>query len=233
VPVHAPFQPVKPEPAVGVAVRVTLVPGIRESEQAIPQLMPAGELVTVPNPEPPFLTESVRGFALAALPVPDPRSPREIVSPPAAKFTLLATVLLVVGRKRTVRVWLLPAASVNELPDRMLYGAATLAVPDRLVGLVLCSVKVRSAVLPTVTLPKLMVVEGLTVKSGWARPLADVVHALSFPEVSTAVTRAKYVVPAVSAVIRLESICPVVGVVVGDVTRKNDVPGHVGLEVPR
>jgi len=101
------------------------------------------------------------------------------------------------------------------------------------VGLVFVTVKVRSAVLPIATLPKLVVVEGLTVRSGWATPLADGEHALSFPEVSTAVTRAKYVTPAVSAVTRLESICPLVGVVVGDVTVKNDAPGQVGAEVPR
>ena len=72
--------------------------------------------------------------------------------------------------------------------------------------LVFCTVKVRSAVLPIVTLPKLVVVEGVTLKSGWATPLAESEHALSFPEVSTAVTRAKYVVPAVSAVTRLDMV---------------------------
>jgi hypothetical protein len=79
-------------------------------------------------------------------------------------------------------------------------------VPERLVVLVFCTVKVWSAVLPTATLPKLVVVEGVTLRSGWATPLAEPEHALSFPELSTAVTRAKYVVPAASAVTRLDMV---------------------------
>ncbi len=71
--------------------------------------------------------------------------------------------------------------------------------------LVFCTVKVRSAVLPIGTLPK-VVVGGVTPKSEWATPLAVPEHALSLPEVSTAVTRAKYIVPAVSALIRLDMV---------------------------
>ena len=41
-----------------------------------------------------------------------------------------------------------------------------LAVPARLVVLVFCTVKVRSAVLPIETLPKLVAVEGVTLRSG-------------------------------------------------------------------
>ena len=73
----------------------------------------------------------------------------------------------------------------------MLYGAPMLAVPEMLAPLVFCTVKVRSAVLPVAILPKFVVAEGVTLKSGWATPLAAAVQALSFPEVSTAVTRAK------------------------------------------
>jgi hypothetical protein len=73
----------------------------------------------------------------------------------------------------------------------MLYGAPMLAVPEMLAPLVFCTVKVRSAVLPVATLPKFVVVEGVTLKSGWATPLAAPEHALSFPELSTAETRAK------------------------------------------
>jgi len=72
--------------------------------------------------------------------------------------------------------------------------------------LVFCTVKVRSAVLPIVTLPKLVAVEGVTLKSGWATPLVDPEHALSFPEVSTAVTRTKYVVAAARPVTRLDMV---------------------------
>ena len=53
VPVPAqppPDQPVKMEPTTGAAVSVTLVPAVKAAEQPVPQLMPAGALVTVPLP---------------------------------------------------------------------------------------------------------------------------------------------------------------------------------------
>jgi hypothetical protein len=51
VPEHPPpDQPVKMEPAAGTAVSVTLVPAVKAAEQSVPQLMPAGALVTVPLP---------------------------------------------------------------------------------------------------------------------------------------------------------------------------------------
>jgi hypothetical protein len=46
----------KAEPAAGVAVSVTVVPGANVAEHATPQLMPAGLLVTVPEPDPVLLT---------------------------------------------------------------------------------------------------------------------------------------------------------------------------------
>ena len=45
-----PLQPVKVNPAAGVAVKVTAVPVVKEVEQVAPQEIPAGELVTVPLP---------------------------------------------------------------------------------------------------------------------------------------------------------------------------------------
>jgi hypothetical protein len=108
-----------------------------------------------------------------------------------------------------------------------------LAVPERVVVPVFCTVKVRSAVLLMATLPKLVVPVGVTLKSGWATPLAAAEHVLSLPDVSTAVTRAKYVVPAVSAVTRLESVCPLAGVDVDEATVKNDALGQAGVDVPR
>jgi len=54
--VQAPDQPAKVWLAPGVAVRVTLVPEAYDSVQSAPQLMPAGELVIVPEP----VTEVVR-----------------------------------------------------------------------------------------------------------------------------------------------------------------------------
>jgi hypothetical protein len=56
------------EPEAGVAVRVTVVPVLRLAEQVLPQLMPAGLLVTVPLPVPALLTvsEYVMGMRLKA-----------------------------------------------------------------------------------------------------------------------------------------------------------------------
>lgn len=57
VPVQAPLQPAKTEPgAAGDAVRVTDEPLLNDAEQVAPQLIPAGELVTVPEPVPASVT---------------------------------------------------------------------------------------------------------------------------------------------------------------------------------
>src|SRR5437588_628521 len=50
VPVQAPLQPAKMEPASAVAVSVTEAPLAKLPEQAVPQLIPEGEEVTVPVP---------------------------------------------------------------------------------------------------------------------------------------------------------------------------------------
>lgn len=55
----APLQPAKADPGPGVAESTTEVPTLREAEHVLPQLMPAGELVTVPEPVPPSVTVSV------------------------------------------------------------------------------------------------------------------------------------------------------------------------------
>ena len=58
VPEHPPpLQPLKMEPPEGDAVSVTLAPSGKADEQAGPQLMPAGLLVTMPLPAPVLLTE--------------------------------------------------------------------------------------------------------------------------------------------------------------------------------
>ena len=53
-----PLQPVKVELTSGVAVSVTVVPCPKVAEHVEPQSMPAGELVTVPDPVPALLTFS-------------------------------------------------------------------------------------------------------------------------------------------------------------------------------
>jgi hypothetical protein len=62
VPLHAPAQPAKLQPAAGAAIRLTFVPTAKFALQTLPQLMPAGELVTVPLPI--SLTERVTGFCV-------------------------------------------------------------------------------------------------------------------------------------------------------------------------
>jgi hypothetical protein len=52
VPLHGAPHPVNVAPAAGAAVRVTTVPGGNAALQVVPQLMPAGLLVTVPVPVP-------------------------------------------------------------------------------------------------------------------------------------------------------------------------------------
>jgi hypothetical protein len=99
--------------------------------------------------------------------------------------------------------------------------------------LVFCTVKVRSTVPLTATLPKLVVAVGVTSRSPCATPLAELEHALSLPSKSTAVRRAKYVVPALRAVTVAEAVSPDAGVAVGDDTVWNAAPGQVGGTVPR
>jgi hypothetical protein len=55
----APLQPVNVEPPDGVAVSVTEVPWPKLAEQVAPQVMPAGDEVTVPAPVPALVTASV------------------------------------------------------------------------------------------------------------------------------------------------------------------------------
>src|SRR6185437_1121380 len=51
LPEQAPDQPAKVKPETAAAESVTLVPEAKEAEQALPQSMPAGDEVTVPEPE--------------------------------------------------------------------------------------------------------------------------------------------------------------------------------------
>jgi len=55
----APLQPAKADPDDGVAVNVTTVPELNCEEHVLPQLIPAGLLLTVPEPVPDVPIESV------------------------------------------------------------------------------------------------------------------------------------------------------------------------------
>jgi hypothetical protein len=59
VPAHpAPDHPLKLDPVPGVAVRVTWLPKAKFAEHVAPQVMPAGDEVTVPDPVPALVTLS-------------------------------------------------------------------------------------------------------------------------------------------------------------------------------
>jgi hypothetical protein len=145
--------------------------------------MPAGLLVTVPPPAPALVTVSV-------LPVdtPVPVMSRETVSPFAVKLTLALASVVFVGVKRTVTVAAAPTvASEKGLPETMVKGAGTEAVPVT-PARVLVTVKARVSELPMLTLPKATVVVGVTVELVWATALPTVEQALWVPAVSTAAT---------------------------------------------
>src|SRR5438128_706518 len=55
-PVHVPLQPTKVDAESGNAASATLVPSAKSAVQAVPQSMPPGVLLTVPPPEPAFVT---------------------------------------------------------------------------------------------------------------------------------------------------------------------------------
>ena len=114
---------------------------------------------------------------------------REMVSPCAVKMTFAAAVAEVVGVKRTVTTCVAPAPTrVNGLPDTMLKGSEVETVPEIVPARLFCTVKVRSAKLPTATVPKWPEPVGLTVNKGWATALAGVEQALSLLFRSTATT---------------------------------------------
>src|ERR1017187_42768 len=56
---QSPLQPANVDPPAGVGVRATVVPTAKGKEQVLPQLIPDGEEVTVPEPVPLFVTVRV------------------------------------------------------------------------------------------------------------------------------------------------------------------------------
>jgi len=79
--------------------------------------------------------------AVASVPLPD--TTREIVSPSAAKVTFAVAVAVDVGLKRTVTVLVaFSPVTLNGLPETILKGAGTDAVPDTVPPAVFCTVRV-------------------------------------------------------------------------------------------
>jgi hypothetical protein len=116
VPLQPPLQPLKTDPAAGAAVKVTAVPFVYDPEHVVPQLMPAGLLVTVPVPAPALETVSVELFE-----TPVPVTSLETVSPSAVKLTLVLATAALVGENRTVTVADgAEGTSVKGLPETML-----------------------------------------------------------------------------------------------------------------
>src|SRR5213593_4542318 len=133
--------------------------------------------------------KTVGGVVSVPVPVPVPVASREMVSPSAVKVTLALTVAEAVGVKRTVTAWVAPKPPrVNGLPDTMLKGPESDALPETVPARVLCTMKTWFAKLPMFTFPKLTALVGDTAKSTWATPLAVSEQALALPLRSTAPT---------------------------------------------
>src|SRR5438093_415988 len=147
VPVQPPpLQPVKAEPAAGVAVSVTAVPLANVAEQVVPQAIPAGALVTVPLPAPLGLTVNVKvcSAKLAVTVVAAPSVTEQVPVP--AQPPPLQPVKVEPAAGAAVSVTAVPLANEAEhvVPQEMPAGALVtvpLPAPLRLT----VSVKVGSA----------------------------------------------------------------------------------------
>ena len=128
------------------------------------------------------------GFVSEAV-VPMPVTSRDCLSPFAVKLTLVFAAAVLVGVNLTVTVAVAPVPTkVKGLPETMLKGAGTEAVPVTVPVRVLWMVKVWVAEFSMVTVPKLTGPVGVTAISGCATTLAMAEHALSLPSPYTAVT---------------------------------------------
>src|SRR2546428_11284781 len=125
-----PLQPVKVEPAAGVAVSVTAVPLVKLAEQVAPQLMPAGELVTVPLPVPAGVTVRVKVCSVKVavtvvaaesvttqVPVPEQPPPVQPVKvEPAAGVAVSVTAVPLAKPALQVAPQVVPAGELGAVP---------------------------------------------------------------------------------------------------------------------
>src|SRR5438876_3619833 len=110
------------------------------------------------NTSPPFgLTTVIRA--------PVPLTTGETLPPLDVKLTFPVKLPVAVGAKRTTMVWLVPAPRLKGVPETTEEGADVEALPVRALPPVSWTVKVRSAELPTDTLPK-SCEAGVTLMSG-------------------------------------------------------------------
>jgi hypothetical protein len=107
--------------------------------------------VTVPKSVGPAGLTARAGGSSGSSPV--PVTVREAEPASLAKETVWLYDWAAVGLRRTATVWLWPAVKLNEPPETMLKGLVVLTVPVRVPPPVLVTVKLRSAELPTVTVP--------------------------------------------------------------------------------
>src|SRR5207249_2801682 len=131
VPEHPPaVQPVKVEPAAGVAVNVTAVPLVKLAEQVTPQLIPAGALVTVPLPVPAGVTVRVKVWSVKVAvtvvpaesvivhaPVPEQPPPVQPVKvEPATGVAVNVTAVPLVKLAEQVTPQLIPTGALVTVP---------------------------------------------------------------------------------------------------------------------
>ncbi len=131
VPEHAPLQPVKEDPAAGAAVKVTAVPVVNAVEQAVPQEMPAGALVTVPLPAPDLVTVSAKDdcmkvavtfwavliVTVQVLVVPVQPPPQPVKVEPAAGVAVNVTAVPLVNDAEQVAPQEMPAGALVTVPE--------------------------------------------------------------------------------------------------------------------
>ena len=126
-----PLQPVKVEPASGVAVRVTAVPTVNEAEQAAPQEIPEGALLTVPPPVPvlvtlrandcwtkPAVTEAAALIVTMQVPVPEqppPLQPEKVE--PAVGVAVKVTAVPLANGPEHVAPQVMPAGLLATVPE--------------------------------------------------------------------------------------------------------------------